>query len=153
MNVDLDSDEYSDSDLKNLEQLYMKALRKKLVGNLNITDPVEKQPVEKQPTPKLKTSGKTKKEEYQKITPIEVTAPNKTRGRPKKVQETPPPIPTVIAPLADNTPKTLQNYNKEYYAQKKTEIAKKKLLKRIEKGETVSEKLLQKYNLHPRGTE
>jgi hypothetical protein len=172
MNVQLGEDEYSDSELENLEQLYLKALRKKLLGGdqpQQVVPPALPEPPRGTPASpvKVKPSKKAQKPEYQNIQAVSEEPEKKPRGRPKKIPEikvqqagfagepqTPPPPPTPIqaseAPASKagkEEPKTLQNYNKAYYAEKKHEIAKKKLLKRIEKGENVSEKLLEKYGL------
>jgi len=123
-----------DNEIQKIEELYLQALRKKMH---------EKAAEQPQESVKLKPSPKINKTEYQGLAAGISTEPEKKpRGRPKKEQpvQTPPSTPI-------EEPKTLQNYNKAYYAEKKHEIAKKKLLKRIEKGENISDKLLAKYNL------
>lgn len=119
-----------------------------------VTKPVEIEPVEVKP---VKKSTKKAIEKPVEVKPVEVKPPKKVTKpvEPPAVQVSPPEAqpearrgrPKMEKPVIEGDSK----YNKPYYDSHKFEIAKKRVLNKLEKGQPVSEKMLKKYEIGPTG--
>jgi hypothetical protein len=116
-----------------------------------VTKPVEiEKPVEVKP---VKKSTKKDIEKPVEVKPVEVKPVKKSvkKSEPPAVQVSPPEArrgrPKMEKPVIEGDSK----YNKPYYDSHKFDIAKKRILNKLEKGQPVSEKMLKKYEIGPTG--